>query len=62
MALYRKPKPTREELEIMINGIKDAISDLETKRDELGNDQVNKAISIAREEIRKLENKIEKME
>lgn len=62
MALYRKPKPTREELEIMINGIKGEISDLETKRDELGNDPVNKAILKAREEIRNIENKIKQME
>lgn len=42
--------------------IKGVISDLETKRDKLGNDQVNKAVAKAREEIQKLENKIEKME
>lgn len=62
MALYRKPKPTIEELEIMLNDIKVMISDLETKRDELGNDNVDIAISKAREEIRKIENKIELME
>lgn len=62
MALYRKPKPTREELEIMLNGIKATKSDLETKRDELGNEPVDIAISKAIEEIRKIENKIEQME
>ena len=62
MALYRKPKPTREELEIMLNGIKAMINDLETKRDELGNNHVDIAISKAREEIRKIEIKIEQME
>jgi hypothetical protein len=62
MTLYRKPEPTREDLEIMLNGIKAMISDLETKRDELGNDHVEIAISKAREEIRRIENKIEQME
>lgn len=46
----------------MLNDIKVMISDLETKRDELGNDNVDIAISKAREEIRKIENKIELME
>ncbi len=46
----------------MLNGIKAMISDLETKRDELGNNNVDIAISKAREEIRKIKNKIEQME
>jgi hypothetical protein len=61
MALYRKPKPTIEELVIMLNGIKDVIGDLETKRSELGNDSVDKAISKAREEIRRLQIEIEQI-
>lgn len=46
----------------MHNGIKAMISDLETKRDELGNNHVDIAISKAREEIRKIEIRIEQIE